>query len=522
MSQVPDLLKTITIGQGAPLYSNGFPAKFVTDNKLKDRYGLRVPGKQLAIDSFDKECGPSTLCPVEVREVIPDVREVETYDIEVADNHEFFCDGYLTHNSALISLSNPSDRRMQTAKHGEFWKLEPQRCLANNSSAWTERPDVGQFMLEWHALYESKSGERGIFNRQACQTHIKRMCPLRDSTEDYFVNPCAEILLLADELCNLSEVVIRAEDTPYTIKEKVRKATIVGTWQSSLTDFKFVAPTWAENCKRERLLGVSLTGIMDNRFMSGQYAGGSRKRRSDGGPAAGCCSSHDPFADFDLPSFLCELRMLAIETNRIWAARLGIGQSAAITTIKPSGTVSQLVDASSGIHPRHSRFYVRTVRSDTKNPITTFMKDVGIPWEPDITNPDNIVVFSFPIKAPDGCITRADMTALQHLEICRIYNTYWCQHNCSVTISVRESEWMSTGAWVYDHFNEVRGMSFLPYSEAVYLQAPYQECTEAEYTRREAAMPKNINWVGLQAYEKSDTTVNYKELACSAGQCELV
>lgn len=419
--------------------------------------------------------------------------------------------------SALISLSNLSDDRMRIAKSGEWWIENPHYSLANNSVAYDETPEVGRFMSEWISLYNSKSGERGIFNRDACREHTKENAPMRDSTQDFGTNPCSEIILPNRGLCNLSEVIIRADDTPETLKEKVRIASIIGTWQSSLIDFRYVSSRWRENCEREHLLGVSLTGIMDNPFMAGRIRGFKLSERQEDK----ACRT-DPFAQYDsLGEFLAELRDVAIKTNVIWASKLKIGRSHAVTTVKPSGTVSQLVDSASGIHTRHSRFYVRTVRGDVKDPLTTFMKDQGVPWEPCVMKPNDTVVFSFPIKSPEGCITRDDQDAISQLEICEIYNKNWCQHKVSVTINVKEREWFRVGAWVYDHFSSTSGISFLPHSDHCYAQAPYQECSEEEYHILMAKMP-TIDWLKLAEYETSDMTNNTKELACSAGVCELI
>ena len=430
--------------------------------------------------------------------------------------------------SALISLSNLSDDRMRTAKSGEWYLPDqhPQRALANNSCMYTEKPEIVRFMKEWLSLYESKSGERGIVNLEAMRNQVRKNCPNRDPNQVVGLNPCAEILLPNRGLCNLSEVVIRADDTPETLRAKVQKATILGTWQCTLTDFKYVSPKWKENCDRERLLGVSLTGIMDNTFMSGRLRSGiakqddesiGTKRRRTDTPRV----RTDAFATYDtLEEFLEELRDLAIETNRIWAEKLHINASVAITTVKPSGTVSQLVDSASGIHTRHARWYIRTVRSDVKDPLTTFLIDAGVSWEKCVMKPNDTIVFSFPMEAPAGCITRNDQDVISQLEICKIYNEHWCQHKVSVTINVREFEWMKTGSWVWDNFDTTSGISFLPHSEHVYKQAPYQECTEAEYLAAKAKMPK-INWKKLRRYETSDMTSGAKELACSAGGCEI-
>lgn len=392
--------------------------------------------------------------------------------------------------SAMISLSNLSDDRMRHAKSGQWWEQNAQRALANNSVAFTEKPDAESFMREWLALMESKSGERGIFNRQAS---IKQAAKngRRDANYDFGTNPCSEIILRPYQFCNLSEPVVRADDTLETLKEKVRLATIVGTIQSTFTHFPYLRKIWKTNTDAERLLGVSLTGIMDNAIT----------RSAQG---------------------LAELRQVAIDTNKEWAEKLGIEVSAAITCVKPSGTVSQLVDSASGIHARHSEYYIRTVRGDVKDPLTQLMIDQGIPNEPCVMKPDTTVVFSFPQKAPEGAVTRNDMTAIEQLEVWLAYQREWCEHKPSVTVSVRDHEWMDVGAWVYRHFDEVSGISFLPHSDHSYQQAPYQECSAREYDDMVSIMPDAVDWAKLGEYEKDDTTSGSQTLACSAGVCELV
>lgn len=529
LSECPQLAKKLWVGL-KPQRSNGFPSSFISGGEIRAKYGLSK-AKQMVIDSYETEFGRTHLCPTKVTSVELDVYENKTWDIEVEDAHEFFVDGYLSHNSALISLGNLSDDRMRIAKSGEWWKDNAQRALANNSVAYTEKPEIGRFMKEWMSLYESKSGERGIFNREGCTSHIKKNCPNRNPNHAWFCNPCSEIILRNREFCNLSEVVVRSDDTPNSLKEKVRIATILGTWQSSLTDFQYISERWKKNCEEEHLLGVSLTGIMDNAFMSGTYDAAPRLQSEYDTSGAVCepaakkarreiSDSNDPWVGHTLPTFLTELKNVAIETNRIWAKKLNIDVSAAITTVKPSGTVSQLVDSASGIHTRHAKYYIRTVRSDIKDPMTKFLQDSGVPWEPCAMKPNDTIVFSFPIKAPDVCITRDDQTALQQLEICKIYNEYWCQHKVSVTINVKESEWMRVGSWIWDNFDTTSGISFLPHSEHTYQQAPYQECDEATYLTMVSRMPR-INWKKLRRYETTDMTSGVKELACTAGGCEL-
>jgi len=397
--------------------------------------------------------------------------------------------------SALISLSNLSDDRMRHAKSGQWWEQNAQRALSNNSACYTEKPDIGIFMEEWVALYNSKSGERGIFNRQSAQMQAARN-GRRDNTHEFGTNPCSEIILRDAEFCNLTEVVIRESDSMKTLKDKVKWATILGTFQSTLTNFKYINKSWKSNCDEERLLGVSMTGIMDNELTNGRKEG--------------------------LDKRLEELRDIAVETNKEWAEKLGIPQSAAITCVKPSGTVSQLVDSASGIHARHNPYYIRTVRGDKKDPLTKMMTDAGFPVEDDVMKPEHTSVFSFPMKAPENAVFRTEMTAIEQLELWLQYQKHWCEHKPSVTISVKEHEWMEVGAWVYKNFEWMSGVSFLPFSDHVYRQAPYQDCSEEEYQELLAQMPEGVNWIKLTEYENKDMTVGSQELACSAGFCEIV
>jgi len=397
--------------------------------------------------------------------------------------------------SALISLSNLSDDRMRHAKAGRWWESNVQRSLANNSACYTEKPDMGIFMEEWKSLYESKSGERGIFNRQAAQSRSE-MNGRRDATHEFGTNPCSEIILRDREFCNLTEVIIRGGDTEETLEEKVKLATILGTFQSTLTNFRYLNRKWGENCEEERLLGVSMTGIMDNVLTNGKKKG--------------------------LEDLLVKLRQVAIDTNALWAKKLGINQSTAITCVKPSGTVSQLVDSASGIHARHAPYYVRTVRADKKDPLAKMMYDQGFPCEDDVTKPEHTWVFSFPVKGPAKGVYRKDMNALEQLNLWKIYQEHWCEHKPSITISVKEEEWMEVGAWVYGNFDMMSGVSFLPMSDHTYRQAPYQDCTKEQYDKLFREMPKNINWMKLQEYEEQDMTAGSQELACSAGSCEIV
>ena len=399
--------------------------------------------------------------------------------------------------SALISLSNLSDDRMRHAKSGQWWNDNPQRALANNSACYTEKPDMGIFMDEWRALYESKSGERGIFNRQSANKQVERTGRRIVEGYEFGTNPCSEILLRDREFCNLSEVVVRVNDTEESLLEKVRLATILGTFQSTLTNFKYVSSMWRKNCEEERLLGVSLTGIMDSRITNGK-------------------------SNKDLVKLLEGLKNKSIEVNKEFAKELNINQSTSVTCIKPSGTVSQLVDAASGIHARHNPYYIRTVRGDKKDPLTKLMTEVGFPVEDDEMNPSHTVVFSFPMKVDRSAIFRTDLTAIEQLDLWKIYQEHWCEHKPSVTISVKENEWMEVGAWVYKNFDQMSGVSFLPFSEHTYRQAPYQDCDREQYEKLLKVMPKNVDWGQLSKYETVDTTVASQELACANGLCEIV
>ena len=399
--------------------------------------------------------------------------------------------------SALISLSNLSDDRMRHAKSGQWWNDNPQRALANNSACYTEKPDMGIFMDEWKALYESKSGERGIFNRQSANNQTERTGRRVVDGYEFGTNPCAEIILRDREFCNLSEVVVRANDTEESLLEKIRLATILGTFQSTLTNFKYVSSMWRKNCEEERLLGVSLTGIMDSRITNGK-------------------------SNKDLVKLLEGLKNKSIEVNKEFAKELGINQSAAVTCVKPSGTVSQLVDAASGIHARHNPYYIRTVRGDKKDPLTKLMTELGFPVEDDEMNPSHTAVFSFPMKVDRSAVFRTDLTAIQQLDLWKIYQEHWCEHKPSVTISVKEDEWMEVGAWVYKDFDQMSGVSFLPFSEHTYRQAPYQDCDREQYESLLKVMPKDVDWGQLSKYETVDTTVASQELACANGLCEIV
>ena len=397
--------------------------------------------------------------------------------------------------SAMISLSNLSDDRMRHAKSGQWWNEAAHRALANNSVSYTEKPDSETFMREWLALVESKSGERGIFNREASKKQAEKF-GRRDSNYEFGTNPCSEIILRPYQFCNLTEVVVRATDNVDDLERKVRLATILGTIQSTYTKFPYLRKVWTTNTEEERLLGVSLTGIMDNPLMTSANKG--------------------------LEKTLEHLREIALRTNTTWADRLGIPTSASITCVKPSGTVSQLVDSASGIHARHSPYYIRTVRGDNKDPLTQMMQDQGIPSEPCVMKPDSTTVFSFPVKSPNKAVTRNDMSAIEQLETWLTYQRHWCEHKPSVTVSVRADEWMEVGAFVYKHFDEMSGVSFLPHSDHTYQQAPYQDCAKEEYEELLAKMPKAIDWSKLSEYEQEDNTIAMQTMACTGDVCEVV
>jgi len=397
--------------------------------------------------------------------------------------------------SAMISLSNLSDGRMRHAKSGNWWETAGHRALANNSVCYTEKPDSETFMREWLALVESKSGERGVFNRQACKVLAERS-GRRDSNHEFGTNPCSEISLRPYQFCNLTEVVVRATDTLKDIKNKVESATILGTIQSTYTKFPYLRKIWQRNTEEERLLGVSLTGVMDNPIMTS--------------------------ANKNLARDLESLKQHAVYVNSVWSKRLGIEQSTAVTCCKPSGTVSQLVDSASGIHARHALHYIRTVRGDNKDPLTQFMQDQGIPSEPCVMKPDTTTVFSFPVAAPPKSVTRNDMTAIEQLDMWLVYQRHWTEHKPSVTITVRDNEWMEVGAFVYRNFDEMSGVSFLPHSDHTYQQAPYQDCTKHEYKLLKSIMPSKIDWSKLSDFEAEDTTKSSQTFACTGEVCEMV
>jgi len=405
--------------------------------------------------------------------------------------------------SALISLSSLQDDRMRDAKSGQWWVTNPQRALANNSAVYDGPVEPGQFMEEWLALYKSKSGERGIFNRVAARKGIERNMQhrgkedrQRETEHNFGTNPCSEIILRDCEFCNLTEMVVRADDTRESLMRKARLATILGTWQSTLTDFRYLSSSWKKNCEDERLLGVSMTGIMDCEITNGKKAG--------------------------LETLLSDLRKEVVEVNRKFAKNIGVEQSVATTCVKPSGTVSQLVDAASGIHARHNPYYIRTVRADNKDPLCTFMKSKGFPHEACVMKPDNVTVFSFPIKAPENSVFRTDLSAEEQLDLWLKYQYHWCEHKPSVTISVKEEEWVGVGAWVWNHLDSISGISFLPFSDHTYRQAPYQDCTKEEYEEMVSKLPNEIDWSELANYEVEDQTSGTQTFACSGDSCEVV
>jgi ribonucleoside-diphosphate reductase alpha chain len=403
--------------------------------------------------------------------------------------------------SALISLSNLSDDRIRRAKHGQWWVEEPQRGLANNSACYTEKPDFDAFLNEWASLYESKSGERGIFSRVASKKQAAKN-ERRDIDHEFGTNPCSEIILRPNQFCNLSEVVVRADDTLETLKKKVRVATILGTLQSTLIDFRYLRSVWKKNTEEEALLGVSLTGILDNAVMSGQCTTGTW---------------FDHPNQPNLPKALEALRQVAVDTNKEWAKKLGINQSTAITCVKPSGTVSQLVNSASGIHGRYSDYYIRRVRADMRDPLCQVLSNAGVPWEVDVTN-QTTAVFSFPQKAPEGSVMSSDQTGMDQLKLWSIYQEHWCEHKPSITVYYKDNEFLEIGNWLYNNFDEVSGVSFLPYSDHSYEQAPYEKITKEQYEELSQKMPTEIDW---NIDEASDQTEGAQTLACTGGQCEI-
>ena len=446
---------------------------------------------RFTVDTFRRSAGRK-LTSIEVHDIVCKIAEI----VVVGG----------VRRSALISLSSLTDERMRDAKTGQWWEADPQRALANNSVAYKERPEIGTFMDEWLSLYKSKSGERGMFNRKAAVDQVESIKELRgdghvgrESSYDFGTNPCSEIILRDKEFCNLSEVVVRSSDDAKSLQRKIRLASILGTWQSTLTNFKYLSSTWKRNCEEERLLGVSLTGIMDSSLTNGSVVG------------------------LEVLSRVLQTgREIAVNTNREYADKIGVIQSASVTCVKPSGTVSQLVDASSGIHARHNPYYIRTVRADRKDPLCKFMEDKGFPHEPCVMKPDHTMVFSFPIKSPDNALFRADLSAIEQLDLWLVYQEHWCEHKPSVTITVKEHEWMDVGSWVWRNFDKVSGISFLPHTDHSYRQAPYQDCTEEEYQELLEKMPDSVDWSELETYEVEDNTKGTQTFACSGDACEVV
>ena len=451
-------------------------------------FGGRASGPQPLVDLFDftigifKNAAGRKLTPIECHDLMCKVG-----DVVVVGG---------VRRSALISLSDLSDYEMSKAKSGAWWETTGYRRLANNSAVFYKKPSIGEFLQFYGDLYESKSGERGIINMQGLRTHTN--APRRDLSLVQGLNPCAEILLRSKQLCNLTEVIVEADDDLEELERKVRLASILGTVQSSLTNFKYLRKVWRDNCDEERLLGVSLTGQFGHTVLNGSRG-----------------------LDL-LGDALDTLRNTAIDTNAAYAKRFGINVSTAITTVKPSGTVSQLTASSSGMHPWHNDFYIRTVRADNKDPMTMFLKDVGVPHEPDVMAPNSTTIFSFPVRAPAGAVTRKHVSAIEHLEIWKVYKTRWTEHNPSVTINVKEDEWIEVANWVYANWDYVGGISFLPYDTGSYKQAPYQDATETTYNQFYHDTPKAIDWSFLEDYEMEDTTTGMQTLACTAGNCEVV
>jgi len=454
--------------------------------KLKT-FGGRASGPQPLVDLFEfakelfKAANGRKLSSLEVHDLVCKIA-----DIVVVGG---------VRRSALISLSNPSDDRIRKCKMGQWWVDNPQRALANNSACYTEKPEFTKFLSEWQSLYESMSGERGMFSRVASQKKAAEN-GRRDASREFGTNPCSEIILRPYQFCNLSEVVARADDTMTTLIEKVKLATILGTLQASLTDFCYLRPIWKQNTEEEALLGVSITGIMDCPLLNGTTNG--------------------------LEEILTELKQVAIDTNKKWAEVLGINQAAAITCVKPSGTVSQLVDSASGIHPRFSPYYIRTVRADKKDPLAQFMTEAGFPVEDCVLKGDSTQVFSFPQRAPEGSICVSDVGAMEQLKLWKIYQDHWCEHKPSITVYYKDHEFLEIGQWLYNNFDDVSGISFLPYSDHTYVQAPYQDCSKEEYEAFQAKVPKDVDWTKLGDYEEEDNTKGSQELSCSAGVCEIV
>jgi ribonucleoside-triphosphate reductase (thioredoxin) len=457
-------------------------------SKLKT-FGGRAAGPDALKALFDytismfKQAAGRKLHPIECHDIVCMIAEVVV------------CGG--VRRSALISLSDLTDDRMRAAKFGQWHVIAPYRQNANNSTLYRERPDIGTFMDEWISLYRSKSGERGIINRVALKKQCERS-GRRDIEWEFAVNPCGEIILRPKQFCNLTEVVVRSHDTLETLKEKVRIATIMGTYQATLTKFKHISKYWKENCEEERLLGVSFTGIMDHEVLNG---------------------STNPT---ELVTWLHQLKQVSIDVNKEVSKAIGIPQSTGITTVKPSGNVSQLVDSASGIHARHSEYYIRTVRASKTDPLATMMVENGIPHENCVMNPETTWIFSFPIKSPEKAVLRTDRTAVQQMELWKVYQDHWCEHKPSITVSVKEQEWIEVSSWVWKHFDEISGIAFIPFADHSYQQAPYQDCSKKEYDELLTKMPDSFDWMKLKDYEEEDNTVGSNTLSCTAGACEVV
>ena len=473
------------------LYAGKIPRIDVSRVRAKGErlktFGGRASGPQPLVDLFDycvrvfRGAAGRKLTDLEVHGIVCKIGEV----VVVGG----------VRRSALISLSDLNSSRMRDAKSGAWWEKHPEFALANNSAVYEEVPDTGEFLEEWKALYDSKSGERGIYFRKGIRDKTERG-GRRDADQIVGTNPCGEIALRSAGLCNLTEVVVRPNDDVGSLRRKIRIATILGTIQSTYTDFRYVRNIWKRNAEEERLLGVSLTGIYDNVSLSTPGR--------------------------ELSELLDGLREYAVEVNKEWAEKFGINLSVAISTIKPSGTVSQLVDSASGIHPRHSDYYIRSIRQDNKDPLTAFLKDQGIPYEPCVMKPDATTVFYFPVKSPNSAVTRRQISPREHLNLWAIYNEHWAEHQVSITVSVKENEWVDTAGWVYDNFARLSGVSFLPEDGGSYKQAPYQECTEAEYEAFLQRMPASLDWSKLSTFETEDSTTGTRELACVGLSCEIV
>lgn len=396
--------------------------------------------------------------------------------------------------SAMISLSDLGDREIAMCKSGAWWEQAGFRSYANNSAVYRGKPPMGQFLEEWTSLYNSHSGERGMINRRALQEQAVKWG--REKNCEYGTNPCAEIILKPFEFCNLSTVVVRTDDTAASLKKKVELATIIGTVQSTFVKFPYLRPEWKKNCEEERLLGVSMTGIFDNKLTSGL----------EGKPK--------------LVRLLENLRDHATATNLKWAEKLGINPSKSITCVKPEGTTSCLVDSASGLHPRYADYYFRRIRLDKKDPLYNLMKDQGVPCEDDVINPTSTAVFTFAMKAPRGTVTTEDLRALDHLDLWKTYQEHYCHHKPSVTVNYKDSEFLEVGNWLWENFDMATGIAFLPGGDNhTYAQAPFEQIDSATY----AAHPKvKVNFNDLMKYESEDNTEVGKEFACSAGGCQIV